>query len=43
MIERGQTREVPPSMRPMGPKGIYRLFGSARHIGGIYTCMVLPD
>ena len=30
-----KKNEVPPTMRPLGPKGIYRLFGSAGHICGI--------
>ena len=38
-----RQNEVPPGMRAVGPKGIYRLFGSAGHIGGINTRMVFSN
>ena len=38
-----KRNENPPPVRPLGPKGIYRVFDSARHIGGINTRMVFSN
>jgi hypothetical protein len=43
MIERGQTREVPPESKAMGDPCIPVIFGMSGYGRGRNTGMVLPD